>query len=90
MTDLIYSNRRWIQCTMNGIVICILYSQRQFSKPDDVIKLLSGKTVEINNTDAEGRLILADGVFYARHVLKVGTCYRVVCEWSPESVRFSG
>ncbi|VDO91187.1 unnamed protein product, partial [Heligmosomoides polygyrus] len=40
------------------------------NKPDDVIKLLSGKTVEINNTDAEGRLILADGVFYARHVLK--------------------
>ena len=31
-------------------------------RPDDVIKLYSGKTVEINNTDAEGRLVLADGV----------------------------
>ena len=32
---------------------------------DDVITLLSGLTVEVNNTDAEGRLVLADGVAYA-------------------------
>ncbi|KAF4735065.1 putative aminopeptidase npepl1, partial [Perkinsus olseni] len=32
---------------------------------DDVIKMYSGLTVEINNTDAEGRLLLADGVAYA-------------------------
>uniref|UniRef100_A0A8R1IJ44 CYTOSOL_AP domain-containing protein n=1 Tax=Caenorhabditis japonica TaxID=281687 RepID=A0A8R1IJ44_CAEJA len=35
--------------------------------------MLSGKTVEINNTDAEGRLVLADGVFYAKEVLKATT-----------------
>lgn len=35
--------------------------------------MLSGKTVEINNTDAEGRLILADGVYYAKHTLKATT-----------------
>ena len=29
-----------------------------------------GKTVEINNTDAEGRLVVSDGVFYARKDLK--------------------
>ncbi len=34
-------------------------------RPDDVITLYSGKTVEVNNTDAEGRLVLADGVAYA-------------------------
>jgi len=34
-------------------------------RPDDIITLYSGKTVEINNTDAEGRLLLADGVAYA-------------------------
>jgi probable aminopeptidase NPEPL1 len=34
-------------------------------KPDDILRLHSGKTVEINNTDAEGRLLLADGVSYA-------------------------
>ncbi len=37
---------------------------------DDIIKLYSGKTVEINNTDAEGRLLLADGVAYAVKDLK--------------------
>ena len=33
-------------------------------KPSDVIKTLSGKTAEITNTDAEGRLILADALTY--------------------------
>lgn len=33
---------------------------------DDIITTLSGKTVEIKNTDAEGRLLLADGVTYAQ------------------------
>jgi probable aminopeptidase NPEPL1 len=32
------------------------------TRPDDVLHMLSGKTVEVNNTDAEGRLVLADGV----------------------------
>lgn len=36
-------------------------------KPDDVITSLSGKTIEILNTDAEGRLALADAVTYAKH-----------------------
>ncbi len=35
------------------------------TKPGDVHTMLSGKTVEIQNTDAEGRLILADGLAYA-------------------------
>ena len=35
------------------------------SKPGDVITQLNGKTVEVNNTDAEGRLILADGLAYS-------------------------
>ncbi|HUH11504.1 MAG TPA: leucyl aminopeptidase [Longimicrobiales bacterium] len=34
-------------------------------KPGDVIRALSGKTIEIINTDAEGRLILADALAYA-------------------------
>ncbi|KAJ3371991.1 putative aminopeptidase npepl1, partial [Kappamyces sp. JEL0680] len=32
---------------------------------DDILTLYSGKTVEVNNTDAEGRLVLGDGVAYA-------------------------
>jgi leucyl aminopeptidase len=34
-------------------------------KPGDIVKTLSGKTVEVQNTDAEGRLILSDGLTYA-------------------------
>lgn len=34
-------------------------------RSDDILRMHSGKTVEINNTDAEGRLVLADGVSYA-------------------------
>ncbi len=37
-------------------------------KPGDVQVAMSGKTIEVINTDAEGRLILADGVFYARQL----------------------
>lgn len=36
-------------------------------KPDDVITSMSGKTIEVLNTDAEGRLVLADAVTYALH-----------------------
>ncbi len=39
-------------------------------KPGDVVKTLSGKTVEIISTDAEGRLILADALYYAVKTFK--------------------
>jgi leucyl aminopeptidase len=35
-------------------------------KPGDIIKSMSGLTIEITNTDAEGRLILCDALYYAR------------------------
>jgi leucyl aminopeptidase len=37
-------------------------------KPGDVQIAMSGKSIEIINTDAEGRLILADGLYYARQL----------------------
>jgi leucyl aminopeptidase len=37
-------------------------------KPGDVIPTLSGKTIEVLNTDAEGRIVLADGVAYAKQL----------------------
>jgi leucyl aminopeptidase len=37
-------------------------------KPGDVQIAMSGKSIEIINTDAEGRLVLADGLTYARHI----------------------
>jgi leucyl aminopeptidase len=36
------------------------------TKPGDVVKALNGKTIEVINTDAEGRLILADAICYAK------------------------
>jgi len=48
------------------------------TKPGDIHKGASGLTVEINNTDAEGRLILGDALWYARqqgatHLIDVAT-----------------
>ena len=37
-------------------------------RPDDVVKTLSGKTVEIGNTDAEGRIVLSDALAVGTHV----------------------
>jgi len=34
-------------------------------RPGDVLRSMSGKTIEVNNTDAEGRIILADALTYA-------------------------
>jgi leucyl aminopeptidase len=47
-------------------------------RPGDIVTALSGKTIEISNTDAEGRLILADALWYAResgatHLLDLAT-----------------
>jgi leucyl aminopeptidase len=36
------------------------------TKPGDVFTAMSGKTVEVINTDAEGRLVLVDGITYAQ------------------------
>ncbi len=48
------------------------------TKPGDILRGASGLTVEVNNTDAEGRLILGDGLWYARqlgatHLIDVAT-----------------
>ncbi|OFV94353.1 MAG: hypothetical protein A3H95_18335 [Acidobacteria bacterium RIFCSPLOWO2_02_FULL_64_15] len=47
-------------------------------KPGDILKSAAGKTVEVIDTDAEGRLILGDGLWYARelgatHLVDVAT-----------------
>jgi len=39
-------------------------------KPGDIIKSMSGQTIEIQNTDAEGRLVLADALWYAQKRFK--------------------
>ena len=39
-------------------------------RPGDVVKSMSGKTIEILNTDAEGRLVLADALYYTNKIYK--------------------
>jgi len=39
-------------------------------KPGDIITAMNGKTIEVTNTDAEGRLVLADCLFYAQKYFK--------------------
>src|SRR5690349_6498718 len=47
-------------------------------RPGDIVTAANGKTIEVTNTDAEGRLVLADALWYARqqgatHVLDLAT-----------------
>lgn len=44
------------------------------TKPGDVVRAMNGKTIEVINTDAEGRLVLADGLCWAR---KLGATHLV-------------
>ena len=39
-------------------------------RPDDVLNSLSGQTIEVLNTDAEGRLVLADALTYTQRRFK--------------------
>ena len=41
-------------------------------RPGDVVKALSGKTIEVINTDAEGRLVLADLLWYVQGPFPAG------------------
>ncbi|HXM19648.1 MAG TPA: leucyl aminopeptidase [Candidatus Tumulicola sp.] len=48
------------------------------TKPGDIVRAMNGKSIEIINTDAEGRLVLADGLCWARklgatHLLDIAT-----------------
>jgi len=57
----------------NVKVICVVPATENMpggraQKPGDIQTAMSGKTIEVLNTDAEGRLILADGVHYAKQL----------------------
>jgi len=57
-----------LQLTLN--LVCIIPATENMpdgaaSKPGDIVTSMSGQTIEILNTDAEGRLILADALTYA-------------------------
>ena len=53
------------------------------TKPGDVVTAKNGKTIQIDNTDAEGRLILADGT-YSQNTLTAYTRLSIntICHYS--------
>ena len=57
----------------NVVAVCALVENMpdaNATRPGDVVKSLSGQTVEIINTDAEGRLILCDAMWYTQEKFK--------------------
>lgn len=59
-------SRNNIKANVVGIIpACENRISRESFVPGDIVKSMSGRTIEIRNTDAEGRLILADAVTYA-------------------------
>jgi len=60
-----------LKCNLTGLVAAAenAVSDKAYL-PGDILKMMSGKTVEVINTDAEGRLVLADALWYAQQKLK--------------------
>ncbi|MFH1747071.1 MAG: leucyl aminopeptidase family protein [Planctomycetota bacterium] len=60
-----------LKCNVIGLVAAAenAVSERAY-RPGDILKMMSGKTVEVISTDAEGRLVLADALWYAQKRLK--------------------
>jgi leucyl aminopeptidase len=54
-------------CPIIGVAPCVEnLPSGKATKPGDVLRAMTGKTIEVINTDAEGRLILADAIAYAK------------------------
>lgn len=60
-----------LRCNVVGLVAAAenAISERAY-RPGDIIRMMSGKTVEIISTDAEGRMLLGDALWYAQERLK--------------------
>lgn len=73
-----YSVKAAAQLKLNVNVSAIMMitdnrSDGDASLPENIYKSMSGKWVEVSDTDAEGRLVLADGLYYGAAVLKATT-----------------
>ncbi len=59
-----------LKCNLVGLIAAAenAVSEKAYL-PGDILRMMSGKTVEVNNTDAEGRLVLGDALWYAQEKL---------------------
>jgi len=58
---------------INVVVFCENMHSGYAVKPGDVVMAMNGKSIEVDNTDAEGRLILADAIYYTSSTFKPHT-----------------
>ena len=60
-----------LSCNVTGLIAAAenAVSENAY-RPGDILTMMSGKTVEVISTDAEGRLVLADALWYAQQKLK--------------------
>ena len=55
-----------LKCNVIGVLACAENMPGgKAQRPGDIVRAASGKTIEVISTDAEGRMVLADGVWYA-------------------------
>lgn len=69
-----------LKMPINMVVCCAMTENMpsgHATKPGDIITAMNGKTIEVDNTDAEGRLVLADALYYATSVYKPKVCIDV-------------
>jgi len=64
-TFLALDKLKWNVNVMGVIPLCENMLSGTAQRPGDIVRAMNGKTIEIINTDAEGRLILADALCYA-------------------------
>ena len=61
------------QAKVNAVGVCGLVENMPSAaaqRPGDIVTSMSGQTIEVLNTDAEGRLVLADALWYAQKTFK--------------------
>lgn len=58
--------RLGLPCNVIGVLACAEnMPDGRAQRPGDIVRAANGKTIEVVSTDAEGRMVLADGVWYA-------------------------
>lgn len=61
--------RLGLPCNVMAILACAEnMPDGRAQRPGDIVRAANGKTIEVVSTDAEGRMVLADGVWYACHL----------------------